>query len=147
MPLSSIGVVAYRRQRDLEQGRFVERFGAAAAQLGDPDPAVRIAGVYAMAAAADEAATFGRRQQCIDVLCGYLRLPYDPDHGASHHTEIVAKTNPGAPATGHRQSRHRPDEKPPCIKNFGKTTVKSAKPSSASSTPTSRRARKGTSRW
>jgi hypothetical protein len=29
-------VVAYRRQRDLEQGRFVERFGAAAAQLGDP---------------------------------------------------------------------------------------------------------------
>lgn len=39
-------VVAYRRQRDVEQGRFVGRFGAAAAQLGDGDVAVRIAGVY-----------------------------------------------------------------------------------------------------
>jgi uncharacterized protein YjbI with pentapeptide repeats len=85
-------VVAYRRQNDLEQGRFVERFGAAAAQLGDPDPAVRIAGVYAMAGAADESTTFSRRQQCIDVLCGYLRLPYDPDHGGSHHTELVIAT-------------------------------------------------------
>ncbi|WP_067684067.1 hypothetical protein [Nocardia miyunensis] len=34
-------VVAYLRQRDLEQGRFVERFGAAAAQLGPTDVAVR----------------------------------------------------------------------------------------------------------
>jgi len=24
------------------------------------------------------------RQQCIDVLCGYLRLPYDPTEGANH---------------------------------------------------------------
>ncbi|HZE16687.1 MAG TPA: hypothetical protein VE197_13820, partial [Mycobacterium sp.] len=31
-------VVAYRRQNDLEQGRFVERFGAAAAQLDSPRP-------------------------------------------------------------------------------------------------------------
>ena len=63
-------VVAYRRQKDLEQGRFVERFGAAAAQLGDPDVAVRIAGVYAMAGVADDGRDFLRRQQCIDVLCG-----------------------------------------------------------------------------
>lgn len=39
-------VVAYRHQSDLEDGRFIERFGAAAAQLGDTDVAVRIAGVY-----------------------------------------------------------------------------------------------------
>lgn len=81
-------VIAYRRQRDLEQSRFVERFGAAASQLGATDVAVRIAGVYAMAGVADE--TEGsRRQQCIDVLCGYLRLPYDPDHGASGRTELT----------------------------------------------------------
>jgi uncharacterized protein YjbI with pentapeptide repeats len=84
-------VVAYRRQRDVEQGRFIERFGAAAAQLGDADPAVRIAGVYAMTTAADEATTTGRRQQCIDVLCGYLRLPYSPKTGASDVTEVVTK--------------------------------------------------------
>lgn len=81
-------VVAYRRQRDVEQGRFVERFGAAAAQLGDHDVAVRIAGVYAMAGVADES-TGLRRQQSIDVLCGYLRLPYSPEHGSNHRTKLV----------------------------------------------------------
>jgi hypothetical protein len=81
-------VIAYRRQRDIEQSRFVERFGAAASQLGATDVAVRIAGVYAMASAADESDGL-RRQQCIDVLCGYLRLPYDPDHGSSARTKLV----------------------------------------------------------
>ncbi|WP_165611483.1 pentapeptide repeat-containing protein [Mycobacteroides franklinii] len=83
-------VVAYRRQRGIEQGRFIERFGAAAAQLGVNQAAVRIAGVYAMATIADESA--GRqRQQCIDVLCGYLRLPYDPALGSNHQTKTVVK--------------------------------------------------------
>jgi uncharacterized protein YjbI with pentapeptide repeats len=81
-------VVAYRRQRDIEQGRFVERFGAAAAQLGDHDVAVRIAGVYAMAGVADESIGL-RRQQCIDVLCGYLRLPYSPELGSNHQSKLV----------------------------------------------------------
>ncbi|MGW4848391.1 pentapeptide repeat-containing protein [Nocardia brasiliensis] len=76
--------VAYRRQRDLERGRFVELFGAAARQLGDADVAVRIAGVYAMAGVADDFRAPSRRQQCVDVLCGYLRLPYDPVAGANH---------------------------------------------------------------
>ena len=80
-------VVAYRRQRDVE-GRFVKRFGAAGAQLGDHDVAVRIAGVYAMAGVADES-TGLRRQQCIDVLCGYLRLPYSPEVGSNHRTKLV----------------------------------------------------------
>ncbi|WP_459957524.1 pentapeptide repeat-containing protein [Nocardia sp. IFM 10818] len=82
-------VVAYRRQRDLERGRFAELFGAAARQLGDADVAVRMAGVYAMAGVADEFSAPGRRQQCIDVLCGYLRLPYAPDEGNSH---LVSKS-------------------------------------------------------
>lgn len=72
-------VVAYRRQRDLETARFDDRFAAAAAQLGADTAAERLAGVYAMAALAD---TWRQhRQQCIDVLCGYLRLPYDPAEG------------------------------------------------------------------
>ncbi|WP_194853196.1 pentapeptide repeat-containing protein [Nocardia sp. SYP-A9097] len=83
-------VVAYRRQRDLEQGRFVERFGAAAGQLGATDVAVRIAGVYAMAGVADESSGL-RRQQCIDVLCGYLRLPYLPELGRNHQSKLVIK--------------------------------------------------------
>ncbi|WP_019929819.1 pentapeptide repeat-containing protein [Nocardia sp. BMG111209] len=86
-------VVAYRRQRDSERGRFAELFGAAARQLGDVDAAVRMAGVYAMAGVADDFAAPGRRQQCIDVLCGYLRLPYEPEVGASH---LAARTETSA---------------------------------------------------
>jgi hypothetical protein len=56
-------VVAYRRQRELKRDEagqrdqtrlLTERFGAAATQLGGEQAAVRLAGVYAMAAVADE---------------------------------------------------------------------------------------------
>lgn len=70
-------VVAYRRQRGKEAAQFVERFGEAAKQLGDEDPAVRLAGVYAMASVADESSSPSFRQQCVDVLCGYLRMPHE----------------------------------------------------------------------
>src|SRR5215472_16969002 len=51
-----------------------ERFATAAGQLGgDKPPAVRLAGVYAMAGLADDWEE--NRQTCVDVLCGYLRLP------------------------------------------------------------------------
>ncbi|MEV8132735.1 pentapeptide repeat-containing protein [Pseudarthrobacter oxydans] len=83
-------VVAYRRQRDLEQSRFIEGFGAAAKQLGDADVAVRMAGVYAMAGVADQTSRL-KRQQCIDVLCGYLRLPYSPERGNNHQSGLTIK--------------------------------------------------------
>lgn len=57
-----------------------ERFATAADKLGsDKSPAVRLAGVYAMAGLADDWPE--NRQTCIDVLCAYLRLPYEPDPG------------------------------------------------------------------
>jgi uncharacterized protein YjbI with pentapeptide repeats len=56
-----------------------ERFGAAAEQLGSDKPAVRLAGVYAMAGLADDWEE--NRQACVDVLCAYLRMPYEPDPG------------------------------------------------------------------
>ncbi|MDT5284620.1 MAG: hypothetical protein QOJ20_5815 [Mycobacterium sp.] len=102
-------VVVYRRQNDTERAQFAQRFGSASTQLGDSDTAVRIAGVYAMAAAADESAVFARRQQCIDVLCGYLRLPYDPDSGANHLSEFVSTTTWSAtpPAVNIEESRRQ----------------------------------------
>lgn len=72
-------VVSYRKQGDAEEGKFAAQFAAAAAQLGDDAPAVRIAGAFAIAALADRHKT--RRQQCIDVLTGYIRLPYEPHDG------------------------------------------------------------------
>jgi uncharacterized protein YjbI with pentapeptide repeats len=57
-----------------------ERFATAAEQLGDDKPAaVRLAGVYAMAGLADDWPK--HRQTCVDVLCAYLRMPYEPDPG------------------------------------------------------------------
>jgi len=56
-----------------------ERFATAAEQLGDDKPAVRLAGVYAMAGLADDWKE--NRQTCVDVLCAYLRMPYEPDPG------------------------------------------------------------------
>ena len=56
-----------------------ERFATAAEQLGSDKPAVRLAGVYAMAGLADDWAE--NRQTCVNVLCAYLRMPYEPDPG------------------------------------------------------------------
>jgi hypothetical protein len=57
-----------------------ERFATAAEQLGgDKPPAVQLAGAYAMAGLADD--WKDQRQTCINVLCGYLRMPYEPDPG------------------------------------------------------------------
>lgn len=89
-------VVAYRKQRlgeaaerrEVAAGKreeiklFTERFMKAAEQLGNATATVRLAGVYAMADLADE--SIERRQTCINVLCGHLRMhcesepPADP---------------------------------------------------------------------
>lgn len=56
-----------------------ERFSTAAEQLGSDKPAVRLAGVYAIAGLADDWAE--NRQTCVNVLCAYLRMPYEPEPG------------------------------------------------------------------
>ncbi|MFG1871358.1 pentapeptide repeat-containing protein [Micromonospora arborensis] len=61
---------------------FNERFTKASEQLGSEKPAVRLAGVYAMAGLADDWRE--GRQTCIDVLCAYLRMPYSPPPDASN---------------------------------------------------------------
>ncbi|WP_345496199.1 pentapeptide repeat-containing protein [Nocardia callitridis] len=76
--------IAVRWHGDRERARFAQLYGAAVGQLGDADPAVRIAGVHAMAGVADHFTARHRRQQCVDALCGYLRMPYDPAFGDNH---------------------------------------------------------------
>ena len=56
-----------------------ERFATAADQLGSDKPAPRLAGVYAMAGLADDWEE--NRQTCVEVLCAYLRMPYEADPG------------------------------------------------------------------
>ncbi|GAA3559806.1 hypothetical protein GCM10022419_045530 [Nonomuraea rosea] len=83
-------VIAYRRQRLTEEDNhrarqaahredtklYIERFDKATDKLGSDAPAVRLAGVHALAALADD--WRGGRQMCIDVLCAYLRMPPEP---------------------------------------------------------------------
>jgi uncharacterized protein YjbI with pentapeptide repeats len=94
-------IVAYRRQKiaEAESARerarvFNERFTTIATQLGADQPAVRLAGVHAMSGLADDWKE--NRQTCVDVLCAYLRLPYDPDPGEG--------TDPG-PLAAYRANR------------------------------------------
>lgn len=65
-----------RAEREVVQ-KFNERFGSAAEQLANESPAVRLAGVYAMAGLADDWAD--KRQVCVDVLCGYFRITREGD--------------------------------------------------------------------
>ncbi len=76
-------VVAYRKQRidEVAEARAYvkvlnERFATACSQIGHERPTIRLAGVYAMASLADE--WVEQRQVCIEVLCAYLRIPYEP---------------------------------------------------------------------
>ncbi len=66
---------------------FNERFASAADKLGHSSPATRLAGVYALAGLADD--WVDQRQVCIDVLCGYMRLPYyvSPNHSGYREGE------------------------------------------------------------
>ncbi|WP_298891536.1 pentapeptide repeat-containing protein [uncultured Serinicoccus sp.] len=108
-------VVNLRKQDVSEQttrrefdAAFTDRFASAAAQLGGAAPAERIAGVYAMAALADEHPT--RRQQCLDVLCGYLRLPFDPatNHLADTSTTITQVFHDGRTVVHHENPASKP---------------------------------------
>jgi hypothetical protein len=82
------GLYAYRKQR-LAEGdarrsdadQFATRYTSAADQLGHKAPSARLAGVYAMARLADD--WHEQRQQCIEVLCAYLRLPYNVGQDAA----------------------------------------------------------------
>jgi uncharacterized protein YjbI with pentapeptide repeats len=75
-------VIAYRRQllgeatndRDRTKA-YGERFAGAADQLSSEYAANRLAGVYSLADLADE--WDAGRQTCINVLCAYLRMPYE----------------------------------------------------------------------
>lgn len=87
-------VVSYRRQRDAEAGKFGAELAQAATQLGNDSAAVRMAGVYALAALADNHPD--RRQQCVDVLCAYIRLPYIPRPVHDRTSRQIREIEPGS---------------------------------------------------
>jgi hypothetical protein len=92
-------VTAYRKQRieefthnREEMKLFNERFATAAGQLGHESVAVRLAGAHAMAGLADDWPD--QRQTCVDVLCAYLRIPYEmrPSTNSPESSKLVWET-------------------------------------------------------
>ncbi|MFF2475061.1 pentapeptide repeat-containing protein [Streptomyces sp. NPDC058066] len=86
------GLYAYRKQllaegdaHRADASQLADRYTTAAEQLGHNQAAVRLAGVYALARLADDWTE--QRQVCIDVLCAYLRMPYEPDPSLPSHKE------------------------------------------------------------
>ena len=74
-----------------EIDRLRDRYTTIAAQLGDDAAPVRLAGVYAMAALADDWITLDNHREaqvCIDVLCAYIRTP----RNTTTSEEVVADT-------------------------------------------------------
>ncbi|WP_194893304.1 pentapeptide repeat-containing protein [Catenulispora pinisilvae] len=102
--------VAYRKQRTDEANHirdqdklFTERYTQAIAQLGNTAAAVRLGGVYALARIADDSERDG--QTCMEVLCAYLCIPYDPNTADPGEVKVRA----AAQATVF--ARLRPDHK------------------------------------
>jgi uncharacterized protein YjbI with pentapeptide repeats len=80
-------LLAARRQRSVEldlehtdhdatERRVTELYGRAADQLGSDKAPVRLAGVYALERLAQSHAE--HRQTIVNLLCAYLRMPYEP---------------------------------------------------------------------
>ena len=72
-----------------------ERFATAAGQLGSDKPAIRLAGMYAMAGLADDWEK--NRQTIVNVICAYLRMPFSATDPAGK-PEPKATEDAGEPA-------------------------------------------------
>ncbi|OZD03426.1 hypothetical protein CH275_16805 [Rhodococcus sp. 06-235-1A] len=74
------------------------RFVTTTAQFADPSPEVRLAGVYALEALANDWIERGQdadAQTCISYLCGYLTRPYTPPTQNPHLRQTVVTPDLG----------------------------------------------------
>ncbi|KMJ47421.1 pentapeptide repeat-containing protein [Rhodococcus fascians] len=98
-------LVLGQKQFEHETVRILrERYTAATEQLGSSSFAVRLAGLYALAALADDWRAIDKpseQQVCIDVICAYLRTPTIPmkeDVDEDHQPILVEDIQAGAKA-------------------------------------------------
>jgi uncharacterized protein YjbI with pentapeptide repeats len=68
--------IAAAGQDDALERRITDMYTAAIAQLGSDKAAVRIGGLYALERVAQTNPS--QRQTIVNVLCAYLRMPYEP---------------------------------------------------------------------
>lgn len=80
--------LAHQQEARERRKLFDDRYVSASEQLGHTKFPVRLAGVYAMVSPADDWPH--RRQNCVDVLCGYLRSPYPAGDGNEREVRQAA---------------------------------------------------------
>ncbi|WP_157357682.1 hypothetical protein [Amycolatopsis nigrescens] len=68
--------VALNTEADATERRITELYAAAVERLGSDKAPVRLGGLYALERLAQNTET--QRQTIVNVLCAYLRMPYDP---------------------------------------------------------------------
>ncbi|MFI6320631.1 pentapeptide repeat-containing protein [Nonomuraea sp. NPDC050556] len=73
-----------------ERGHDTDRYGKAAEQLGHAAAPVRLAGLYALEQLAQNSPAL--RQTVVDVICAYLRMPYDLDSSQAQEEKQVRLT-------------------------------------------------------
>lgn len=77
--------VAADTRADATERRITELYTRAAEQLGSDKAPVRLAGLYALERLAQDNPR--QRQTIVNVLCAYLRMPFDPGEGDGRREE------------------------------------------------------------
>lgn len=85
LDLSQKSAAQTSTEADAIERRITELYTKAADQLGSDKPVVRLAGLYAMERLAQ--GNLEHRQTVVDVLCGYLRMPFTIDNVAVGNDE------------------------------------------------------------
>lgn len=75
-----------QKDHDATERRVTELYGSAADQLGSDKAAVRLAGLYALERLAQDNPP--HRQTIVNLICAYLRMPFEPPAGRSDELEV-----------------------------------------------------------
>lgn len=105
-------ILEVRKQSAADTSDLRSRYAVAAEQLGHERPAVRLAGVYAMGSLADDWQNAGSPKQqkvCVDVLCAYLRMAYDPESDRAKEGEREVRHTIIRVISAHLQDPHTPE--------------------------------------
>ncbi|MFD5089912.1 pentapeptide repeat-containing protein [Amycolatopsis thailandensis] len=99
--------IAAASAADAEARRAIEQYGRAVEQLGSEKPAVRLGGIYALERLAQD--NPAHRQTVVNVLCAYLRIPFDPEPPPHDRIDKTADESeaPAQPLADHDHTQER----------------------------------------
>ncbi|WP_433127818.1 pentapeptide repeat-containing protein [Micromonospora sp. CA-240977] len=90
-------------KHDADERRLTELYVKAAEQLGSEKAPVRLAALYALDRIGQ--GNPAQRQTITNVICAYLRMPYEPPQPTDQGTELVRFGNPPELRAAERQRR------------------------------------------